>query len=98
MNVSVAVDMLPPQWRRATDLLVEILMAVISAFILYYGIGLVQATWQNSVADFPWLSVGITYMPIPAGSALTLLFIVEHLTIGRPTGMGGDAHSPPAFD
>lgn len=98
MNVSVGIDMLPPHIRRITDWIVEILMAIISAFIFYYGIGLVQATWNNSVADFPWLSVGITYLPIPAGSALTLLFILEHLTIGRPTNMGGDAHAPAAFD
>src|SRR5882672_6309975 len=88
MNVTVGIDLLPPRVRRATDWLVEVLMGVISAFILVYGVRLVQATWANSVADFPFLSVGITYLPIPIGSALTLLFIVEHLTIGRPAGAG----------
>ncbi len=98
MNVSVGIDMLPAHVRRVTDMIVEILMAIISGFIFYYGIGLVQATWQNSVADFPWLSVGVTYMPIPAGSALTLLFILERAILGAPTYMGGDAHAPAAFD
>src|SRR5437763_12062193 len=80
MNVSVGVDLLSKSVRRIVDWLVELLMAVISGFILYYGIGLVQVTWYNTVADFPFLSVGITYLPIPIGSALTLLFILEHVT------------------
>lgn len=98
MNVSIGVDLLPRHVRRVVDFIVEILMAIISGFILYYGIGLVQATWSNSVAEFPFLPVGLTYMPIPLGSAATLLFIIEHLTIGRPAGMGGNAHAPAAFE
>src|SRR5882672_8948930 len=47
MNVSVGVDLLSERVRRIVDWLVELLMAVISGFILYYGIGLVQATWYN---------------------------------------------------
>jgi TRAP-type C4-dicarboxylate transport system permease small subunit len=98
MNVSVGVDMLPGHIRRVVDAIVELLMAIISGFIVYYGIGLVQATWYNTIGDFPFLSVGITYLPIPIGSALTLLFILEHVTIGRPVNMGGDAHSTAAFE
>jgi len=98
MNVSIGVDMLPAHIRRVVDAIVELLMAIISAFIVYYGIGLVQATWYNTIGDFPFLSVGITYLPIPIGSALTLLFILEHVTIGRPTNLGGDAHAPAAFE
>src|SRR5438046_10346116 len=97
MNVSVGVDMLPAHIRRVVDLIVELLMAIISAFIVYYGIGLVQATWYNTIGDFPFLSVGVTYLPIPIGSALTLLFILEHVPIGRPANMRGDAHAPAAF-
>src|SRR5438477_634012 len=41
MNVSVGVDLLSKSVRRIVDGLVELLMAVISGFILYYGIGLV---------------------------------------------------------
>src|SRR5213593_4248260 len=42
MNVSVGVDMLPRHVRRIVDWIVELLMAIISAFIVVYGIGLVQ--------------------------------------------------------
>jgi TRAP-type C4-dicarboxylate transport system permease small subunit len=36
------------------------------------------------VAEFPWLSVGIVYLPIPLGGLLTLLFLVEKMWLGEP--------------
>ena len=57
------------------------------------GLKLVQTTWGNSVDEFPWLSVGITYLPIVV-SAMMLLFVVERLTIGPPPRDGADAHVP----
>ena len=94
MAVTVGVDLLPEKGQRAAALLVEILMAVIAIYMVIYGIKLCQATWDNTIADFPFLSVGVVYSPIPAGGLLTLLFIFEHLTIGRPAGAGGDPHLP----
>jgi TRAP-type C4-dicarboxylate transport system permease small subunit len=44
----------------------------------------VGATWHQSIAEFPALSVGVTYLPIPIGGAITLLFVTERLLIGRP--------------
>jgi TRAP-type C4-dicarboxylate transport system permease small subunit len=38
-----------------------------------------MATWQNSIADFPGLSVGVTYLPIPLGGVILLLFVVERM-------------------
>lgn len=98
MNVSLAVDLLPARLRRLSDLLVELLMAAISVFMVIYGIGLVQVTWYNTIADFPFLSVGVTYLPIPCSGAITLLFIVEHLTIGRPVEPQRDAPAPAPFE
>ena len=99
MNVTVVTALLPPAGQRACALLVEVLMAAISLFMLVYGIGLVQATWYNSIADFPFLSVGVTYLPIPAGGAITLAFIVEHLLIGAPPIPGfDDPEAPAAFE
>jgi TRAP-type C4-dicarboxylate transport system permease small subunit len=45
---------------------------------------LVGTTWHQSIAEFPVLSVGVTYLPIPIGGAITLLFVAERLLIGRP--------------
>ena len=84
MNVTLLVDKLPPHWRRVSDLLVELLMAAMALFMLVKGIGLVEATWSNSIADFPFLSVGVTYLPIPVGGVCLLLFVIERIVLGAP--------------
>jgi TRAP-type C4-dicarboxylate transport system permease small subunit len=98
MNVTLAVGLLPAGARRVSDFLVELLMALIAAFMVVWGTRLVEATWGNTIADFPFLSTGVTYLPIPIGGAILLLFVVEHLTLGRPKDTGGDAHAPAAFE
>jgi TRAP-type C4-dicarboxylate transport system permease small subunit len=84
MRVTVVRDLLPDGARRAIDLVAESLMIVIGLFMVIWGGRLVAATWQQVIAEFPFLSVGVTYLPIPIGGAVTLLFIVERLLIGAP--------------
>jgi TRAP-type C4-dicarboxylate transport system permease small subunit len=85
-HISVAVirDLLPPRLRRLALLAVDALMALLSLFMVIWGIQLVQTTWYQVIAEFPWLSTGVTYMPIPLGGAITFLFIVEQALIGPP--------------
>jgi TRAP-type C4-dicarboxylate transport system permease small subunit len=92
MSVTVAIAGLPPRARRLVDFLVEILMLIFAIFMIYYGFRLCEATWNNTIAEFPLLRVGIVYSPIPLGGLFTLLFIIEHLTIGRPAHGGGNPH------
>ena len=94
MNMTVGTDLLPPLLRRASLFLSELLMGVIAIFMVVWGLRLVQTTWGNSVDEFPWLSVGITYLPIVVSGAMMLLFVVERLTIGPPPRDGADAHIP----
>jgi TRAP-type C4-dicarboxylate transport system permease small subunit len=84
MRVTVVRDLLPAGARRAIDLVAEGLMIVIGLFMVIWGGRLVAATWQQVIAEFPFLSVGVTYLPIPIGGAVTLLFIAERLLIGSP--------------
>jgi TRAP-type C4-dicarboxylate transport system permease small subunit len=84
MSVSVLVRMMPPLWRRLTEFLAEALVGALAVFMVIYGSKLVEATWHQSIADFPLLSVGLTYLPIPIGGAITFLFVLERLLIGRP--------------
>ena len=85
MRVSFFVSLLPERLQRAGALLVELLMGLVALFMVDWGIKLVAATWHNSIADFPDLSVGVTYLPIPLGGAVLLLFIIERLAIGPPS-------------
>jgi len=59
-------------------------MLTIAAFMVAYGGYLSQALWHQSIAEFPGLSVGLTYSPIPIGGLLTLLFIFEKIWLGEP--------------
>ena len=89
-NQQIAVEALTravgPRSRTAMQRGVHACMLLIAAFMLVYGVHLCRITWGNTIAEFPWLSVGIVYLPIPLGGALTLLFIVEKIWLGEPPG------------
>jgi len=84
MNVSFFVGFLPALQRRLTDVVGELLVGAMACFMIVYGFKLVAATWLNSIDEFPWLSVGLTYLPIPLGGVALLLFVLERLLIGPP--------------
>jgi len=87
-NVHIAVQMLtdavPARARRALLLVADLAMVATALFMIVYGTQLVRATWNQTIAEFPTLSVGITYLPIPLGGLFTLLFLVERLWLGMP--------------
>jgi TRAP-type C4-dicarboxylate transport system permease small subunit len=84
MSVSFFVQTFPTPLRTLAELLAELLVATMALFMVVYGERLVAATWYNSIADFPFLSVGVTYLPIPVGGAFLLLFVIERLALGMP--------------
>ena len=84
MNVSFFADKLPGQFRIVLDIIVQLLMALIAAFMIVWGTRLVEVTWYNTIPDFPALSVGLTYLPIPVGGFCLLLFIIERIFLGTP--------------
>jgi TRAP-type C4-dicarboxylate transport system permease small subunit len=57
--------------------LLEICMLATNLFMLVWGIKLVQTTWHQSIAEFPIVTAGMAYLPIPIGGALTSLFVIE---------------------
>ena len=87
-NQQIAVEALMkavgPRSRAVMQWGVHACMLLIAAFMLGYGVHLCVLTWGNTIAEFPWLSTGVVYMPIPISGALTLLFIVEKIWLGDP--------------
>jgi TRAP-type C4-dicarboxylate transport system permease small subunit len=55
----------------------EICMLATNLFMLVWGIKLCQATWHQSIPEFPIVWVGLAYLPIPISGALTSLFVIE---------------------
>ena len=70
--------------RKAMLWAVDACMAMAALFLLIYGVRLCETTWQNTIAEFPGLSVGVTYLPIPIAGLLTLLFLIEKVWLGDP--------------
>ena len=87
-NQQIAVEALlnavGPRSRQAMEWGVHACMLLVAGFMLGYGIHLCVVTWGNTIAEFPWLSTGVVYAPIPIGGALTLLFIIEKMWLGDP--------------
>ena len=87
-NAQIAVEALMkavgPRSRAAMEWGVHACMLLVAGFMLGYGVHLCVVTWGNTIAEFPSLSTGVVYMPIPIGGLLTLLFIVEKMWLGEP--------------
>lgn len=98
MNVSYFAGKLSPPLQRAADILVQLLMALIALFMVIWGERLVAVTWHNSIADFPSLSVGVTYLPIPIGGVCLLLFVIERMLLGIPPDPIGRHSEAPPFE
>ena len=86
-HLHIGVGLLPSALSGAPKALlgwlIELCMLATNAFMLWYGIKLVEAIWHQSIAEFPLLSAGASYLPIPIGGAITILFVIERLWTQR---------------
>jgi TRAP-type C4-dicarboxylate transport system permease small subunit len=86
-NVHIAVEALVKSVgagaQRVLRLASDACMIATCLFMVYYGGLLCYEVWHQSIAEFPGLSVGLTYVPIPLGGLFTLLFIIERLWLGE---------------
>jgi TRAP-type C4-dicarboxylate transport system permease small subunit len=80
--VAMVTDRLPRSVRQVTAYVVHALMVVVALFMAFYGSKLCMETWGQNIGEIPWMPVGATYLPVPLGGFLTLIFIVEHLVFG----------------
>jgi TRAP-type C4-dicarboxylate transport system permease small subunit len=58
-------------------------MMVVSLFMLHWGVKLVRTTWFQVISDFPIVSTGVSYLPVPVGGAIVALFVIERVWTGR---------------
>jgi TRAP-type C4-dicarboxylate transport system permease small subunit len=82
--VRALVDAVGPGLQAGLLRLVDVAMTLTAGFMLVWGVQLVRATWHQVIAEFPLLSVGVTYLPLPIAGFLTLLFILERVWVGPP--------------
>ena len=77
IGVGVLPAFLGPDAKIYLGCFLELCMLATNLFMLVWGIKLVDVTLHQSIPDFPAISVGLTYLPIPIGGGLTALFIIE---------------------
>ena len=80
--VTMLTDVLPRTLQALAEVVVDLLMALACAFVAWYGARLALETMGQSVAELPWLPVGVTYAALPIGSLVTLLFVLERRLYG----------------
>jgi TRAP-type C4-dicarboxylate transport system permease small subunit len=80
--VQMIVERLPAAVQGVLAHAVNALMAVASLFVAWYGVLLCVGTWNQTIAEVPWLPVGATYASLPLGSIVTLLFVIERMVFG----------------
>jgi TRAP-type C4-dicarboxylate transport system permease small subunit len=88
IGVGMIPNMLEGRARQALGVVVELCMLVTNLFLLWFGIKLCMATWNQTIAEFPIMSVGVSYLPVPLGGAVTSLFVIERF-------LKGDYFPPP---
>ena len=82
--VGTLLNMVNPANKRRLEFFGDVGMGIIGVFMVKWGVQLCQTVWQNTIAEFPWMSVGATYLPIPIAGVITLLFCIERLWLGQP--------------
>jgi TRAP-type C4-dicarboxylate transport system permease small subunit len=63
--------------------ILEMGMLATNLFMLWWGTKLVSELWHQSIAEFPAFSTGASYLPIPIGGALIVLYVIERLWTGK---------------
>ena len=80
--VALVTQRLPPGLQRAVEFLIDLLMLAVSFFMIVWGGKLSLETMGQEVAELPGLAVGVTYLPLPVGGAVTMLFVLERMLYG----------------
>nr|WP_295774915.1 TRAP transporter small permease subunit [Rhodoferax sp.] len=80
--VAMLTDRLPTVLQKLCAVLVDLAMGMVCVFGAVYGTRLSLGTMGQTLAELPWLPVGVTYLPLPLGALLTLTFVMEKMALG----------------
>jgi TRAP-type C4-dicarboxylate transport system permease small subunit len=83
IGVGVLPALLPERAKSILGALLELCMLATNLFMLWWGIRLVATTAHQSIAELPFVTAGMSYLPIPIGGALTALLVIERFLTGK---------------
>jgi TRAP-type C4-dicarboxylate transport system permease small subunit len=93
LGMDILVTHLPLHWRRAVEVILQVLSIGFFGILVVHGIPLVERTMRqfSSAIRIP---MGYIYAAIPVGSALILLFAIERLVRVREEQASSDDARP----
>lgn len=74
MSINEFLDKLSDTKRRWADAAVQIFTLALLAVVLFYGLRIVQGSWDNTLTTLEW-PMAWQYLPMPLGIGLMALFI-----------------------
>ena len=84
LQIQFFVNLAPEHLRFVPRRMVELLMAGMAVFMIYFGLSLAQLTWFQVYPEFDYVKVGFVYSAIPGSGLVMLLFVIETAILGPP--------------
>jgi len=78
MSITEFLDKLSSAGRRRADAAIQLLAALVLCILLWYGSGLVEASWGNILTVLYW-PMAWQYLALPVGAAAMLVFVLWDL-------------------
>lgn len=96
LRLEIVERAVPPYVAQLLRVVIDLLMAGVSVFMIVFGKDLVDATLFQSYPEFEYVRVGVVYTAIPLGGLVTLLFVIEKALVAprsrpAPGAVAGDA-------
>lgn len=96
--VQMLTERLPRRAQRVAAFASDLVMLAVCGFVVVWGTRLAIGTWGQSLDSLPWMPVGLTYAPLPLGSAFTALFVLERMAFGSQAARPLVAFGEPGAD
>ena len=80
--VGILTDRLPESLQWFCAKLVDVLMMVVCLFVMFWGYKLSMEMMRQGMPELQRQPEGYTYLPLPIGSLLTLIFVLENTFFG----------------
>lgn len=94
LRLEIVERSVPPPVGRMLTAVIDLLMAGVSVFMVFFGANLVDATLFQSYPEFEYVRVGVVYTAIPMGGLITLLFVIEKALVApRPAASADQIES-----
>lgn len=82
ISITMLTDHIGEKAQHVLRYIVDVAMLITCVFIIIWGIMGCYDAWTDVIASLPMLTSGMVHIPIPVGSFLTALFVIERMIAG----------------